>query len=755
MLIFSATLLALALVLFLVMKLKPSDVEEDERKLQRELTPQTEQAYRAVPSDAVLILDFEKQERIAQVLQDTTNYAYGLIDTTSALVRMQKVLSGWGFFSCHTLFSLHYSAINEVSLLQIVDCSESEVENVTPLLASEAVSSKEYNSYKIYTLKSGLKISSAAGLLLASSSAICVESALRHIVGGTSILNNQEFYSTLKGVGGNDCLYINHKQIGKLFSGSVTYPFLKYSDFIMRLTNWSALHINPRQRNFISFEGYLSGNTDFINFASVLETSSGTPSLAHHILPASTMFAVSVNLSSIKGYVKDYEKYLDANKKLASYKARQENVQLPEAPSPMEWLSSEGFTEVVSAFCLIGGKYEWITLLYKNSTSLLGKITGIKGKGEWQKPAPFIYKGYISSVLGEIFSHNSEEQFCKTADWTIIGSARAVDEMFKGRANAVKLEKYLSSTPVSSFFEEKSNAKVIVNLKEGADTLFSVFNSFYRKRFVSSVSKKNFEYATANIISKGGRTWANLTFYAATLSSPPAMFDMEDGEVVYIDSTFKTFYGPFALVDLEKGDTTWFEQSRRYLSISYMDRNKKGLWGIPMKDTIKSYAGMVAMADGKPYITFILGNKLYMMSRRGAHATGYPKTLDIGVSIGPKVIIENGRYLLLILTEENIITKRKLNGELAEDWTDIHSPEFTRELPEEITLFGKHYYILRTISKLRIYTQEGEEITVKNLKRPISRESTVTEEKDGFVRVMGTDGKEFLLNLKSGRIKKL
>ena len=166
---------------------------------------------------------------------------------------------------------------------------------------------------------------------------------------------------------------------------------------------------------------------------------------------------------------------------------------------------------------------------------------------------------------------------------------------------------------------------------------------------------------------------------------------MEDGEVVYIDSTFKTFYGPFALVDLEKGDTTWFEQSRRYLSISYMDRNKKGLWGIPMKDTIKSYAGMVAMADGKPYITFILGNKLYMMSRRGAHATGYPKTLDVGVSIGPKVIIENGRYLLLILTEENIITKRKLNGELAEDWTDIHSPEFTRELPEEITLFGKHY----------------------------------------------------------------
>ena len=50
---------------------------------------------------------------------------------------------------------------------------------------------------------------------------------------------------------------------------------------------------------------------------------------------------------------------------------------------------------------------------------------------------------------------------------------------------------------------------------------------------------------------------------------------------------------------------------------------------------------------------------------------------------------------------------------------------------------------------------EGEELTAKNIKRPISRESTVTEDKDGFVKVMGMDGKEFLFNLTTGRIKKL
>ena len=125
------------------------------------------------------------------------------------------------------------------------------------------------------------------------------------------------------------------------------------------------------------------------------------------------------------------------------------------------------------------------------------------------------------------------------------------------------------------------------------------------------------------------------------------------------------------------------------------------------------------------------------------------------MALGPKVIRENGEERLLIITGENIITKRKLDGSLCSGWTDIHAPEFTRELPEEAVIFGKRYYILRTVSKLRIYTPEGEELTAKNVKRPISRDSAVSEEKDGYVKVMGTDGKEFLFNLKTGRVKKL
>jgi len=752
-LVLLALLLGVAVVLFRPYGGKDG-FDEVEEKEKRELSARTESAYKAVPSDAVLIFDFEEQNHFMPLLADTSTFAYGLIDPASPLVKLQMRLERLGAGSCHSVFSLHYSAINEVSLLQILDLGMSRDRGlVSSHLDSLAVSRRAFNNSFILKMPDGLNVALAGDFLLASSSSICLESSLRHLAGGTSILDNQDFYPVLQSTGGGECLYINHKQIGKLFSGSVTYSFLKYSDFVMRMASWSALDINPRQKNFISFEGVLEHNSDFINFSAVLSGVKSNVSHAQEVLPASTIFAVSLNVPGLKNYQKDYQKYLDANKKLSSRMAEMDRISLPDSPTPAEWISDEGFTEFVSAFCLVGNKYEWLTFLYKNSTSFFGKLTGIKGKGERKEPAPFFYKGYLASVLGEVFSHNPEEYFCKVGDWTIIGSAAAVGEFFKGKANAVKLDNYLSHTPVSSFFTEKGVAKVVVNIKEGSDTLFTVLNKYYRKRFVSSLKKKNFEYATVNISSDAGAATMSMNFYAALMPSPPQMFDSEDEETIFIDSTFKTFWGPFPLVD-GNSDTTWFEQSKKYLSISYMDKNKKGVWGIPMKDTIKSCACLVTLGD-KPHIAFILGDKLYMMSRKGAHYTGYPKQLDVGVALGPQLIREDGEQHLLILTDENIITKRTLGGELCSNWKDIHAPEFTRELPEEVRLFGKRYYILRTVSKLRIYTPEGEELTANNTKRPISRESTVTEDKEGYVKVMGLDGKEFLFNLKTGRIKKL
>ena len=215
--IYIAIVVVLALVVALLLIFRTKGEEETEEREVKVLSPKTEVAYKAVPSDAVLIFDFEQLDHIAPLLRDTSNYFYGLIDPSSELVKFQKRLVDLGAGNCHTLYSLHYSAINEVTLLQIADLSDaSSKEKIIHYLDSIPHTRREYNQGSMRVYDNGFKVAVKDNYLLASTSTICVEGSLRHLANGSSVLDNQEFYSMLRRTGGDECLYVNHKQIGKL-----------------------------------------------------------------------------------------------------------------------------------------------------------------------------------------------------------------------------------------------------------------------------------------------------------------------------------------------------------------------------------------------------------------------------------------------------------------------------------------------------------------------------------------------------------
>lgn len=734
---------------------------DDENKIQyKAINEQVLRGYAAVPSDAVAIFDFEKIEDYSHLISDTSNFAFGLLDPSSPLVRFQKLIVSKGDRAkkMHTLFSLRYSGKNDISLLQIIDFTPDSLAlySLMSQLNSIPFTSKSYNGATLKSYSDGLNLAVKNKLMIVSSSIINVETSLRHISSGSSILTNADFSSILNATGGTGIFYINHKQIGKIFSGSVTSPFLKYADFFARYGNWSALQINARQKNYFSLIGESLSSSDLINYSTTISYLSPGESMIDQFLPASTIFAVAVNLNGSKSYLKNYKRFLDANKRLNSYIANAEKVAIQGEKSPEEWFVNEDFDEVVSAICLVGGKYEWVHFTYKKSNNFFRKLTGIKGSSPKSKVEPYKYKGYLGAVLGESFTHAPEENICYLGEWSIIGSARSIAEFESGKVTKVNLQKYLSHTPASSFFSEKYSIRVWANIGEGKDTLLSVLNKYYRGRVTESLKHKNFEFATIGISSRGKKIITALNYYASSLSSPPKMFEESDLEdQFFVDSTIKVSYGPFTIFSRQKGDTLYFEQSKKYLSISLSNSQRKALWGIPMKDTIRGYADYVEWVDGKEYVTFAMSNKLYLINQKGAFANGYPKQIDKNIALGPKVIFENGEYRLLIIDSDNVIRKLTLSGEAVPGWTNIHADEFTHNLPEIMNLFGKEYYILRTVGRTRIYTPNGEEITKKNLKKPISKESPIEQMDNNYIKVMGVDGKEFLLNLSNGRIKRL
>lgn len=730
--------------------------EEKADKEQRQLTEASMAAYKAVPTDAIAIFDFEKLEHFIPVLNDTTNFGSGLINKNESIVKFQEsLLKKKVFNNCHVLFSLHYSSKNEITFMEIMDMSTVPGYSgiISGLLDSVSHTSRKYNNCDVREYPDGLEVTTHGSLLIASGSTFLLESSVRHLANGSSILDFHDFKAALEGTGGAECLYLSHKQVGKLFSGCVTYDFLKYSDFLLRFSSWSALEINPRQKNFISFRGVACNTNDPANYASVFLSQKPAESEVGKILPASTMFCVSLQISGMKSYLKSYRDYLEVNKKLNSYLSRQLKVARRGEKQPADWAISQNFTEVATAFCLIGGKYEWLTVAHVKPSGLSRLFGGVKDKIGRPKVKPYKLRGYFYSVFGEAFSHTREEVYCRSGEWMVVGPRKALAEFTKG-GGRISLENYLGKTPASSFLSDKGSARVLINIKEGSDTLFSALNPYFRKQFTSSIKKKNFECLTATVGAEDKNVIAELDFYAAKLSNAPEMFKREGGHQQFIDSTIKASLGPFMVIDPVSGDTNYVEQSKKFLSIAFSDKTHKDQWALPFKDTLKGAVGQVVYG-GKVHMAFIVADKLCLMTKRGAYAGGYPIVLPKRVSMGPSVVKEGDKYYLLVINKDNTITKYNLDGTPASGWKDIHAPEFTRELPSEVVIFGRNYLLMRTIGATRIYNLDGSELTARNWRRPIAKDSRITMEKDGYIKVMGVDGKEFLLNLKSGRIKKL
>ena len=154
---------------------------------------------------------------------------------------------------------------------------------------------------------------------------------------------------------------------------------------------------------------------------------------------------------------------------------------------------------------------------------------------------------------------------------------------------------------------------------------------------------------------------------------------------------------------------------------------------------------------------FISGNRLYLLDRLARIVRGFPLKLEKDVVLGPKIVKIKGDsdYSFFTINEDNTISFYKLERKSNLKGEIIKAPEFVKELPEIMVINGENYIILKTVFRTRIYRMDGSEVEVSDKKRTISNESPVIHEGGDDVRVAGKDGKEFIVNLKSGKTKRV
>lgn len=718
---------------------------------------------RAVPSDAVIIFDIGGMSEFLPMLNDTSSFAYNLIDASHPVSKMGEKLAGiYPQSNLPMLFSLHYSSKNDLSILAVADLSElnSSGKGIKELLPFLKNRKKRYNSTDIYNYCDSLNVALCDGLLVMSTSSFLVESVIRHLDNGTSILDNVEFASLHKERKGTKAIYVNHHQIGKFFSGVVMRSYLKYSDFFLRYASWSAFGLNL-EKGKLAMNGILvNDNEEKYQSTSLLKQKSGR-SLMGSILPAQTLFCTSIQLSDMKSYMDSYHLFLEVHKKLSGYKYKQHVVGIEGRMTPREYADSLAVKELVAAYCKFGDRHEWLTLLRGQSSAGIGSMVASMIEKKSAPPVRnYIYKGYIASVYGELFSHCNEESICDFGDgWQIIGPSDILADFASGNANYTTLDYWLDQTPMKGFTDKPGLIKVFANIKESPDTLLHVMKPYYRRLFEKSTEYNNFEAVAMNIVAERSDVVAEISFYATKMSELPHERPREESDesVVYIDSTIVVGKGPFEIRDHVKGEKQYVEQLPNN-KIRLMSASKRGIWAIPFESPI---CGVIDQVDffnnGKLQMIFISGNRLYLLDRLARIVRGFPLKLEKDVVLGPKIVKIKGDsdYSFFTINEDNTISFYKLERKSNLKGVIIKAPEFVKELPEIMVINGENYIILKTVFRTRIYRMDGSEVEVRDKKRTISNESPVIHEGGDDVRVAGKDGKEFIVNLKSGKTKRV
>lgn len=713
-----------------------SDTSEEEISVSRG------DAISAVPSDAVMIYDFAEQEE---------SHIDAFLDKGTPLMKFLKVFlqetEHQGF-----VISVHYPAKNTIAPLFVISVEDpKEREELKKLLENSCsgVINKRYSGVIISkTVIPGVSYAFHHQFLIASPSHVLVESSIRHLENKTSIQDNPLYARGAKGVSGDMILHVNNQNIGKFFSGAVNRDYLGVASFFSSFASWGSFRVERGENDGqIKGTGLLYNTKDVANFSSIFtKTKKGTSGI-FDILPHNTEYVMTFPLDDVDGYLDSYMTYLEAAKKANDYTYL--NAIAPRNAgadiSPKEWFLSLDVKEIALASVPEGKGGEKLVLMRLKDPSVMK-----------------LYGGYIPTLLGKFFTPTSDEAYSVVDDWVIVGSRKMVDKFAQQTQNELyfSMKRYLEQTSAADICRESASVLGVVNLAKCSDSLALYFKEMFSKPIIKGLGEYNFNYLTFSLNGHGEDVHTSFVWYAqnmALLPQPPVAQTAATEKAVYDETVVEVPKGPFEVKNFTNGKKNYLQQMDD-LKIRLLDDKKRGVWTIPFDGKLCGYVAQVDhFKNNKLQMVFCSGDKMYMLDRLGRWVKPFPVTLKKGVLLGPAVydFDKNLHYTVMVLHTDNTIGMYDIQGKAVESWTPVALNEKIKHMPQMLELGGGRYWIIRTGYQTVICNENGVPVTDFSKKKRLVSDTKVEKRSEREVVVTNVEGKDMVLNLQTGTMKKL
>ena len=462
----------------------------------------------AVPVDAIAIFNFRDLSVTRKIFIDSSSLFSLFLSEDNPLYKLIEIIgkNAADFPSLkessksEVLFSLHYSAKEDVSLLFCLDLSDGKIDKDLFIHAIK-------NLYPQYTKRSfstgeicildGIQFSIYKNTFIASTSSIVLESSLRHLASGSSIMDNPDFAKILKeSVDEDNILFINNQQTGKFFSGVIDRQYWGLSDFFSKVGSWTILKADS-ESNIQRYTGVFANLKGVGNFSTCFNNLKGNKFEAWKILPGNTLGVLSIPL-------KDYSRFFNRN---FEYKELYKNLDDKSVKIYKDWFLSLDPQEVAIALVPYNGTLESITLIRTKTP-------------QEQKFEKFIHKGALNYLFGGIFSCANEEFYCCKGNWIIIGRKDIINEYAISSFPGVTMEVYLSQSELyPKIMKEETLVSVIINVSAKPESFAGIFKPSIKKSIAGSLAKRNFEVIVYQLYNADPGVKMNLLLNAEQMKS--------------------------------------------------------------------------------------------------------------------------------------------------------------------------------------------------------------------------------------------
>ena len=682
-----------------------------------EIAASSRPVMNAIPSDAVMILHCSTMRDCIDVVfsgSGKSNFLKFLSRVSTLVGDEARALK-----NSEMAVSMHYSG--NIVPLMLVSVSGFPKDSTKGEWSIVRAADSARIAYRIFDNAGDCTPTLKRKTVLAfSPSETLVMSAGRNLESGTSVLKDEECAAAVASVGNESAIFVNHSYSGKIVSSFFASKLRGQAGFLKSFADWTALTINDMTDKRLALSGTSASFESPAFFSNLYKGIAPGTSTVMSVLPAGTLSASMLQLSSTESYITAYKKYIDAVGRLPKYNAALETFRTNDGVVPDVWVNALKIKEICKANVSVSGGETSVLLMKpgKDDPSQLFRGSEIKSVKEYD--GGVLKSGLFASVgtlFGNIFSIKDSTYIFKDG-WLICGAPAALEQFTAEKRRT--LADYLSEAGAGSMIRSSG-------------TVFQMYSSAAASPVVLSIEP--------------GETSFFMNIEALQVKFTGIN---EDVPAAAKDTAVTVPSGPFKVKNCATGKTNLFsQQSNNWLVLK--DEKGKGLWGVQFGSPI---CGAVSEIDyfgnGKIQFLFASGSKLYLIDRLGRFVKPFPVELGKEVLIGPAAYDFSGAhaYTAMVLHKDNTIGMYDLHGKTPSAWKGIKSEETIKSLPELLRVKGKRFWVVRTSVRTVIYGFDGgNPVYNPGGNKMLRPDAKIKVNDNGSVSALCHDGKERVLKL--------